>query len=278
MDDQQFLKACQLRDDGKLTEAIDEFRRIAEDTRDPVDRAGVLLNVAATLRALSEFTKAREELRAARSLAASSDASSAQALRDPRLLQLEVSLDFEEADICGYEGKLDEALTKFDLLLKKYGQTLKEPELRESYEMIQARRGFLFADLGRCKEALPVLEEAESFEERKAEIYFYLGHCYLTDCEYARAAGKLVNALRLRLPRSLEYRAHCELGIAYYRLKDYAQAKLEFEKSAETADAEYIQESQIWKWLEDTSRTLGLKDQADRYSKLAMSSKQGPDR
>jgi tetratricopeptide (TPR) repeat protein len=85
-----------------------------------------------------------------------------------------------------------------------------------------------------------------------------------------RATEKLVNALRLGLPRSLEYRAHCELGIAYYRLKNYAQAKLEFEKNAETADSEYIQQAQIWKWLENTSRTLGLKDQADRYSKLAM--------
>jgi len=272
MDDQRFLKACELRDNGKLAEAIDEFRRVAEDTRDPIDRAGVLLNVAATLRALSEFTKAREELRAARSLAASPDASPALALRDPRLLQLEVSFDFEEADICGYEGKLDEALTKFDLLLKKYGQTLKEPEFRESYEMIQARRGFLLVDLGRCKEALSVLEEADSFEERKAEIYFYLGHCYLTDREYAKAAEKLVNALRLRLPRSLEYRAHCELGIVHYRLKDYVQAKVEFEKSAETADAEYIRQAQIWKWLENTSQALGLKDQAERYSRLAISS------
>lgn len=272
MDDQRFLKACQLRDHGKLTEAIDEFRRIAEDTRDPIDKAGVLLNVAATLRALSEFGKAREELSAVQSLVASSDDSSVEALRDPRLLQLEVSLDFEEADICGYEGKLDEALAKFDLLLKKYGRMLKEPELRESYEMIQARRGFILADLGRCKEALPTLEEAESFEERKAEIYFYLGHCYLTDRKYGRAAEKLVNALRLGLPRSLEYRAHCELGIAHYRLKDYTQAKVEFEKSAETADAEYIQQAQIWKWLENTSQVLGLKDQAERYSRLANAS------
>jgi tetratricopeptide (TPR) repeat protein len=70
----------------------------------------------------------------------------------------------------------------------------------------------------------------------------------------------------------LEYRAHCELGIAHYRLRDYAQAKLQFEKSAETADAEYIQESQIWKWLENTSRALGLKDQVERYARLATDS------
>jgi tetratricopeptide (TPR) repeat protein len=183
-----------------------------KDTRDPVEQAVVLLNVAATLRALSEFDKAREELSTVRSLIESSDDSSIEVSLDHRLLQLQVSLDFEDADICGYEGKLEEALAKFDFLVEKYAQALREPELRQSYEMIQARRGFIFADLGRCREALPVLKEAESFEERKAEIYFYLGHCYLTDREYEKAAEKLVHALRLGLPDSLMYRAHCELG------------------------------------------------------------------
>ncbi len=49
----------------------------------------------------------------------------------------------------------------------------------------------------------------------------------------------------------------------YFTLKDYGQAKLEFEKCAETADKEYMQQAQIWKWLENTSRVLGLKDEAD---------------
>jgi len=272
MDDQRFLKACQLRDGGLFRKAIDEFFRIAEETTDPIDKAGVLLNVAATFRALSEFDRARMELKSARNLVASSNVLALSALGDTRLVQLELGLDFEEADISGYEGKLDEALAKFDLLLKKYGPSLKIPELRESYEMIQARRGFILADLGRCKEALPILEEAESFKERRAEIYFYLGHCYLTDREYEKSATKLAKALKLELPRSLEFRAHCELGIAYYRLKDYAPAKLEFERSAETADKEYVQQAQIWKWLENTSRALGLKDQAEHYAKLASAS------
>lgn len=272
MDDARFLKACQLQDEGRLKEAIDEFYRVAADAEDPVDKAGVLLNVAATLRALGEFDKARGELRAARSLVTSSIKSTVEASRGERLLQLEPSLDFQEADIYGYEGKLDEALAQFELLLKRHQEALKQPELRELYEMIQTRRGFILADLGRCKEALPILEGAETYGARKAEIYFYLGHCYLTEGEYKRAAGKLVEALKIGLPHVLGYRAHCELGIAYYRLVEYARAKLEFERSAETADPEYIQQAQIWKWLENASRALGLKDEADRYSRLAISS------
>jgi len=273
MDSNQFLKACQLRDAGKFDQAVEQFRKVATGTKDPVDKAGVLINIAATLRALSQFDAAREELRIARHLVESSDEMSVEQLAcDPRLLQLKLGLEFEEADICGYEGKLNAALTKFNLLLNRYQRILKYPEFRDSYEMIQTRRGFLFVDLDRCKEALPILEEAEFFEGRKAEIYFYLGHCYLSNCEYDKAAKKLLNALKLSLPRILAYRAHCELGIAYYRLKGFAEAKLEFERSAETADPEYIHQAQIWKWLANTSRTLGLKDEADRYAKLAVSS------
>jgi len=260
-----------LRDDGNFKEALDEFFRIAENSADAIDKAGVLLNVAATLQAMGEYEQARRQLTAARSLMPSSEDSSGSVLPDHRLLQLELSLDLEDADISSYEGKIEEALTKFDLLLKKYAGWLKEPELRESYETIQLRRGFILADLGRYKEATTILEEAESFVHRNAELYFYLGHSYLGMPDYKRAIGKFADALKLGLPRNLEYRAHCELGIANFRLGDYVRAKMEFEKSAETADAEYIQQAQIWKWLEQTSGALGLKDLADRYSKKGLS-------
>lgn len=137
-------------------------------------------------------------------------------------------------------------------------------------EMAQARRGFLLADLGRWKEALPILEEAESFEGRRSEILFYLGHCYVSGGDYSKAKGKIIEALRLGLPRNLEFRAHCELGMAYYRLKDYAQAKLEFERCATNGDPEYIKQAQIWMRLENTCRYLGLKEDADRYASLGL--------
>ncbi len=93
-------------------------------------------------------------------------------------------------------------------------------------------------------------------------------NCYVASRDYSKGAEKLLEALRIGLYERLAYRAHCELGIVHFRLKDYAQAKLEFEKCAETADKEYMQQAQIWKWLENTSRVLGFKDEADRYSRL----------
>jgi len=268
MDEQSFLKACQLRDNGALKEAIEEFCRIAKETSDPIDKAGVLLNAATTLKILGECNLARMQLKAARDVIISSDDPPSKLRADYRLALLNVRIEFEDADISSFEGNITEALARFDLLLTKYEQELKEPDLRECYEMIQARRGFILADLGRNRDALPILQEAESFKGRQAEIRFYLGHCYLAIRDYSKALEWLNEAIGLGLPRRLEYRANCELGIAYYNMKNYAQAKLSFEKSVEKADTEYIQQAQIWKWLQNSSRLLGLNDEADRYSKL----------
>jgi tetratricopeptide (TPR) repeat protein len=273
MDDQGFLQASQLRDEGKFREAIEKFLSIAEITEDPIDKAGVVLNVATTFKALGDYDEARRQLRVARDLFLAAGRSPEAAQKDKRVLQLGVSLAFEEADICSFEGKIEEALAKFDRALDEVrNYRLEEPELRELYQMIQMRRAFILADLGRCKEALPILEEAESFDGPKGETLFYLGHCYLADRDYRNAAQRLTRSLEIGLARRLDYRAHCELGIAYYRLAAYAKAILEFEKSVETGDKEYIEEAQIWKWLENSSRALGLDDQAERYSKRVVQS------
>jgi tetratricopeptide (TPR) repeat protein len=269
VDDKRFLNASKLRDEGKLREAISEFFGVAGDAEDPVDKAGVLLNIATTFNALGEYDQARQQMLAARRLVSSLEDWSAETPRDGRIVQLKVSLDFEDAEICSFEGQLDMALGKFDQLLKTYGRMLQEPELRESYEMTQTRRAFLLADLGRWKEALPILKEAESFEERKPEIYFYLGHCYLSGGEHRKAAEKLIGALSLGLPASLEFRAHCELGMAYSNLRNYEQAKVEFEKCVASADQKYLDQARLWKRLESVCRALGLTTEADRYAGLA---------
>lgn len=232
VDEKRFFKACELRDEGKLREAFDEFLGVAAGIDDPIDKAGVLLNAVTTLNVAGEYEEARRHLSAARLLVPSLAESLVEGQYDDRLFKLQASLDFEDAEIFSFEGRLEIALAKFDSILEKYGQRLQQLQFRETYEMVQSRRGFLRVDLGRWREALPVLEEAESFEGRKSEIYFYLGHCYVSNGEYGRAVEKFVKAQRIGLPQNLEFPAHCSLGIAYYALKDYAQARVEFEKCA----------------------------------------------
>ena len=271
MDEQRFLYACELQNKGKLREAIDEFLKLARDTDDQIDRAGILLNAATTLRALGEYDRARSELAEARTIAPSLESFHSASLRDERIPQIHLSLDLEEAEIFRYAGDNQQALSRFDHVMVKYQQWWKQPDYRDSYEMTQTRRAFFLADIGRWQLALPILEEAQSFKEHKEGIAFYLGHCYVCAQEYAKAKPKLTEALKSGLPRHLEYRAHNALGIAYFALGGYAQAKSEFEKTATTADPEYLRDGQVWKRLEVSCRELGLDSEADSYARLAKS-------
>jgi tetratricopeptide (TPR) repeat protein len=168
-------------------------------------------------------------------------------------------------------NQFDAALKKhrLDAALKKDSLAPKDLHSRDFYESIQIRRAFILADLGRWKEALPILEGLTSTQEYKEGIAFYLGHCYVESGDYYRAEEKLTEALKLGLPSHLEYCAHCELGTTYYHLENYSRAKEEFERGAKQADATYIKKSQVWKWLEMTCRALGLKAEAEQYARMA---------
>jgi tetratricopeptide (TPR) repeat protein len=265
--DEQLLNACRMRDEGKFSAALEEFLRIAETTEDRINKAGVLVYASTTLKLLERYDDARRQLGAARTVA--EEYLSPNSSVDERTIYLEVYLDFELADIYRFEGKKEEALAGFDAMIKKHAQRLSEPRFREIRESIEACRAFILADLGRWREAMPILEKARSFTEYKEGNAFYLGHCYLSALDYNRAEEKLSEALRLGLPKNLEYRAHCELGMTYYQLHEYAQAKHELEKCVEMADTSYLRDGIIWKYLEAACRSLGLKDEARHYANLS---------
>jgi tetratricopeptide (TPR) repeat protein len=277
MDEQRFLHACQLRQEGKLTEAYSGFVHLAESEADPLDRAGALLYAINTLEMLGQTDAAAAKLSSVR--ASMEDYSTPESVRGEKFAALELFLDYEDANLSWLRGdSLEAALNKFDAVIKKHrieaavdkhGTGPSDLHSRDFFESIQIRRAFILADLGRWKEALPILEGIRSPQEYREGIEFYLGHCYSSAQDLERAQEKLTEALKLGLPKHLEYRAHCELGATYYNLKDYARAKEEFEKGAQMADASYIKESQIWRWLEITCRALGLKTEAEQYARMA---------
>ena len=263
------MHACSLRDQGRFKDAIGEFTRLAEETPDPVDRAGILWSAAATSRALGDLNLANRYVREARALVPALDSASP---RDPdeRLISLLIGIVTEEANLCYAAGSQNEALTQLNNLVSNHAQTLADPTFRDSYFVVQRLRAFLLADLGNWREALPILEEIQSFEGgAKDLINFYLGHCYLAADEYLKAKPRLIEALKLGLPPNFEYRAHCELGSVYFHLQHYARAKIEFEETAKTADPGYMRDSKVWKWLELTCKHLGLNEEATDYAKRA---------
>jgi len=277
MDEQKFQSACQLRDQGKLTEAYDEFIQLAESAADPLDKAGATIYAANTLEISGQIEAATKKLREARSLIEGYPHPKSGA--DEKLSALELFLDYEGANLLWLRGgDLEAALDKFEAAIKKHRLEARfskhnlapiELHARDFYEAIQIRRAFILADLGRWKEALPILEGIESPREYKEGIAFYLGHCYLAAQDYGKAEQKLTKALKLGgLPASLEYRAHCELGMLYYNIGEYSKAKKELQIGAEKADPIYIKESKIWKRLELACRALGLKAEAEHYAHM----------
>jgi tetratricopeptide (TPR) repeat protein len=269
MDEKNLLHACQLVDAGKFSEAYDEFIQLVENTPDPLEKAWPLIYAADTLQRLGQEEVASAQLSAARALI-EKHRPTAPATNEA-FAAAETFLDFEEANLLWLRGgSLEAALSRFEAVLKKHRLELKDSRARGLYEAIQTRRAFILADLGRWKEALPILEEIESPQEYKEGVAFYLGHCYLSAHDHIRAEQKLTEALSLGgLPHSLEYRAHCELGMTYYQLQNYAPAKRELEKCAATADKSYLKDGIIWKYLEATCRALGLKGEAEHYASLA---------
>ncbi len=87
--------------------------------------------------------------------------------------------------------------------------------------------------------------------------------------DFARARQKLERAISIGLKPQLDFQAHCSLGMALYELGEYAQAKLEFEHGVRAATPRYIKEAKIWKWLEYTCISLGLKEEAGHYASLS---------
>jgi tetratricopeptide (TPR) repeat protein len=268
MDNLRFEAACKLRDQGQLDEAVQEFINIAQETSDPTDKAGVLLNAATIFKSVGKFDLALETMSQVKAIVSNLGLSEQQSSEDDRKVWLQMAVGFEEAEILQMQGKRDEALAKFERLESQFSTYLHTATHRNDYEMIRSRRGFLLADLGRWKEALPILEEIDSSPEQKGLISFYLGSAYAASGQDSRSSEKLAQAIRLHLPPHLEFRAHCTLGKAYHKLERYAQAKVELEKCVETADPEYIRQAEIWTWLEATCRHLGLKDEAARYAQM----------
>lgn len=267
MDEQRLQRACELVHKGKYSEAHNEFIQLAEDTPDPVEKAWPLIYAANTLQTLGQQEAATAQLSAARTLLEKHRPSISS--KDEKFAAAECFLDFEDANLLWLgRGNEEEALERFDAALKKHRIALEDQRSGSLREAFQIRRAFILADLGRWKEALPILEGIKSPQEYQEGIAFYLGHCYLAAEDYERAKEKLTEALKLGgLPIWLQYRARFELGTTYYNLKDYANARQELEEAAHQADADYVKQSHIWKWLEMTCRALGLHGEAELYAK-----------
>jgi tetratricopeptide (TPR) repeat protein len=123
----------------------------------------------------------------------------------------------EEADLLYIEGIKSEALTILNDVLRYPERILRCPSFREGYHHARLLQAYLLANLGNWREALAILEEAQSYAGPQAQglVSFYLGHCYLAGGQYLEAKEKLANAVKLGLPlvspeRSISVLCKCQ--------------------------------------------------------------------
>jgi tetratricopeptide (TPR) repeat protein len=262
-------QACALRDQGKLREAYEAFLLAAQNTDNILEQAGLLLNAADALRESGEYELAKKRLDSVRELLSVSRTGSLSPSDRDEFLRLAVGAEVEEAQIWSDGGQVEKAIQEMTKLLEQHESELKQRNLFDSLDYVHMRRAYLWADTGAFEKAKPRLEEMESRQHQNPVFLFYLGDCCVATKEFSKARQKLEKAISLGLPPHFDFQAHCSLGMALYELGEFAGAKLELERGVHTATPRYINEAKIWKWLEYTCISLGLKEDAERYGQLA---------
>jgi tetratricopeptide (TPR) repeat protein len=268
-DSQSLDRACSLREDGNFREACGLFMLAANRTENLLERAGILLNAATNLTQSDEQERSREQLKEIRELLGSLNPSAFTPDEQDEFIGVTVGIEIEEAEVLVTEGKIEAAIEQLGATLERFKDEIKEPRRIEIHDEIQSRRAYCLADLDKCDEALPDLEEIKDRRNDDTIFLFYLGHCYFMAKRLDAAQQKLERALALGPPSRIAFQAHGTLGMVLYGTGDYQRAKQELETSAKLAAPDYIKHAHIWKWLENTCVSLGLKEEARRYGQLA---------
>jgi len=271
-DAQRFREATRKYQGGNLSQALQEFRELANNTNCPWNKAEIQTHEVIVLVEMGETAAARlclDELKRAVSLLIGSPS-------DGYEYDLEVSLPlmvrYLEIRVAYAEGKKCEALRLLDELVSSYPKQLSIAEFRETSQQVHVLRGFLLADLERWDEAKACLESASPPDKWRSAYCYYLGRCEFELKKYRKAKEKFREAISLGLTSPLENEVHYTLGITEYYLSDMRAAKYQFEFCAKAADKRDIDMARLWEWLEATSRALGQLDEAENYHKLMIDS------
>jgi tetratricopeptide (TPR) repeat protein len=240
-----------------VEEALEEFAAMTAQNTDPEETASLLLNEARCCHLLGRFAEARERLSRAYAIA-------------PRTQGL-LYLELENAFLLSHEGERHKALGTLERLIADYGPLVASREHRVLFEQVTEMRGTLLADLGRYKEAAPLLEQCLSFDPRTTEmiaVAYYLGLCSLKLGKSAEAKERFQEVLRTGGRTDLTTMAHLYLGNIYFDEAAYAKALMEFEWCLNNGEGGPTKKY-LYKWLAVTAKALGMRGDAQRYEKLA---------
>jgi tetratricopeptide (TPR) repeat protein len=227
---------------------------------DPCDKAALLLRKATLCGILHRFVDGRKEIARALETAPPGDP--------------DITFQSERLDALFYheEKNPKEAFKRMTALLVKYKQHLNVPELRPIYEDIQQRRGFELVQLLKFAEAVLIFKECLTFEmtpEDRGEILSDLGICCSHLERYEEARDCFLQAREVGLMERSQGAVHLQLGIVYYHLNLLRESKREMQLCAQQSDQHTLPMKQVYGWLSAVCGSLGEKDEAESYARLA---------
>jgi tetratricopeptide (TPR) repeat protein len=164
----QLDQAGKLMVEGDFEASLKAFRELGTRAKDAESKFDCTYGELLSLISLRKTDEARKLLQVARETFSEIEEAMARA-------------DMAEIELDSIEDRWDRVLPSLDRMIDRYGDMLRHPQLRDMYEQVQLRRGMRLAYLQRFKEALPLLEEAVSFDLPSADgnLYHELGRCYL---------------------------------------------------------------------------------------------------
>ena len=238
---------------GDFSTALREFEFLESQVEHPGDVAPLRLAQASCL---FDMGKAAEALGRIRTV-------DQEQLAFPNLIVFE----FEYARIMRELGERIEALERTRKALKAISIANDKSSTEVIAGNLRALCGVLLADLGRCDEAIPMLEQVSVEDESWADAKIQLGDCKYKKKQYRDAirdyqdvvSSKTRNGSIL-LPSALR-----NIGYAFYDLEEYASAVEYLTKVEDQYDAYPDMKEQLFSILASAYIHLGKIDEAKKY-------------
>jgi tetratricopeptide (TPR) repeat protein len=262
MDSNLFEHLMQLDKSGKIEDVIRECQIMLAETTDANEKASILTSMHVSYCKLGYLEEARRALDQVKQLEISH-------------LGIHINAEFCEPAFLEHEGRYEEGLSEFAVMLDRYREALKDAEFRYLYEDIQCRRAMTLFGLSRFKEALPILREAVSFSFNQAraeqQVHFALGVCLDDVHDTDGAKQEFIRVVSFGLKNDTEERTLWRLGILYYKAGALAQAKQKLETILRDFPSQSlaVPRKQVYEGLSRTYRYLGDKTNEKLYMELA---------
>jgi tetratricopeptide (TPR) repeat protein len=262
MDSVRLERIAELRNSGRLEEAIEESQILLAETTDANEKASLLTGIHVFYCALGRLVEARQTLVQLQQLEISD-------------LGVRLNVEFCEPTLLIQEGRYEEGISAFAVMLDRHSQTLKEAQFRYLYEDIQCRRGLALFGLSRFREALPVLKEAISFSFDEAaddqRIHFALGVCLEDANDTEAAKQELIRVVEFGLKNDVEEKSLFRLAILHFKTGALAQARQQLEMILRDYpnESSAVPRKYVYEGLSQACRYLGDSASAKFYGDLA---------